>query len=58
MFSLITENQNLTLDEIAEHISKSAKTAQRSLDSLRKKNIIRRIGAKRDGHWEVMHYND
>ena len=58
VLSLITENQNLTLDEIAEHISKSIKTAQRNLDSLRKKNIIQRIGAKKDGHWEIVRYNN
>jgi len=54
VLSLIVENPNLTLDEVAERISKSVKTAQRSLDSLRKKNVIRRTGAKKDGRWEVV----
>jgi len=54
VLSLIKENPNLTLDEVAERISKSVKTAQRSLDSLRKKNIIRRVGAKKDGCWKLV----
>ena len=54
VLSVIIENPNQTLDEVAERISKSAKTAQRYLDSLRKKNILRRVGAKKDGYWEVV----
>lgn len=51
---LIIENPHMTLTEVAASISKSVKTAQRCLDSLRKKEIIRRVGSRKDGHWEVV----
>ena len=54
VLSLISVNPNLSIDEIAVHISKSSKTAQRCLDSLRKKNIIRRIGSTKSGIWEII----
>jgi ATP-dependent DNA helicase RecG len=54
VFSVVADNPMLTLDEIAERISKSVKTAQRHLDSLRGKNIVRRIGSRKDGHWEIV----
>jgi len=58
VLSLVLENPSLTLDEIASRISKSAKTAQRYLYSLREKNIIRRVGSRKDGHWEVIEYDN
>jgi ATP-dependent DNA helicase RecG len=54
VLSVVSANPRLTLDGIAEQISKSPKTAQRCLDQLRKKNIIRRIGARKDGYWEIV----
>jgi predicted HTH transcriptional regulator len=54
VLSLVSQNPNLTLDEVATHISKSSKTAQRHLDALRKKNVIRRVGSRKDGRWEIV----
>jgi len=52
--SIIKENPMATAEYIATHLSKAARTAQRYLDSLQKKNVIRRVGAKKDGHWEIV----
>jgi ATP-dependent DNA helicase RecG len=54
VLSAIAENPTLTLEEVAECISKSAKTAQRHLDNLRKKDVVRRVGSRKDGHWEIV----
>jgi ATP-dependent DNA helicase RecG len=54
VLSAVANNPTMTLDEIAKHISKSAKTAQRHLDSLRTKKIIKRVGSRKDGHWEII----
>jgi ATP-dependent DNA helicase RecG len=51
--SIITENPTTTAEQLAKHLNKSARTAQRYLDSLQKKNIIQRVGSKKDGHWVV-----
>jgi predicted HTH transcriptional regulator len=47
------ENCAITADQIAMRLSKSERTAQRHLDSLQKKNVIRRIGSRKDGYWEI-----
>ena len=52
--AIIKGNPAITAEQLAEHLSKSGRTAQRYLDSLQKKNVIRRIGAKKDGHWEIV----
>ena len=51
--SNIMENPMTTAERLAELLSKSSRTAQRYLDSLQKKNVIRRVGAKKGGHWEI-----
>jgi len=58
VLAVIKENPLVTADQLATHMSKSSRTAQHYLNSLQKKNIIKRIGAKRDVHWEVLRYND
>jgi len=52
--SIITENPLTTAEQLATLLSKSSRTAQRYLDSLQKKNVIRRVGSKKDGRWEVV----
>ncbi|MCL2189460.1 MAG: putative DNA binding domain-containing protein [Defluviitaleaceae bacterium] len=51
---VIKNNPTVTAEQLASLLSKSARTAQRYLDSLQKKNIIRRVGAKKDGRWEIV----
>jgi len=57
-FTIITENPAITAEQLAARLSKSSRTAQRYLDSLQKKNIILRVGAKKDGHWVVIQNSD
>ena len=40
--------------EIADKISKTVRTVQRTLDSLKDKGYIRRVGAKQNTIWEVL----
>ncbi|MCL1852449.1 MAG: winged helix-turn-helix transcriptional regulator [Peptococcaceae bacterium] len=56
--SVVTENPAITVEQLAARLSKSGRTAQRYLDSLQKKNMIRRVGAKKDGHWAVTKPDD
>lgn len=51
---LIYKNPHITAAELAQCISKTPKTAQRYINSLREKNLICRVGAKKDGYWEVV----
>jgi DNA-binding MarR family transcriptional regulator len=52
ILAIVAENPNLTLNEIALRISRTAKYTQRYLDGLREKSVIRRVGSKKDGRWE------
>jgi ATP-dependent DNA helicase RecG len=52
--AIISENPVITAEQIASILSKSRKTVQRYLNSLQDKNIIKRVGAKKGGHWEMV----
>ena len=52
--SIITENRAITAEQIAALLTKSGRTVQRYLNSLQKKNAIRRIGSTKSGHWEIV----
>jgi ATP-dependent DNA helicase RecG len=58
VLTILSENPMTTAEQLAAHLSKSARTAQRYLDRLLKKNVIRRVGAKKDGRWEVVRDED
>ena len=51
---ILMEQERLSREEIAERMSKTVRTVQRSLNSLREKGYIQRIGAKRYYTWEVV----
>ena len=55
VLSILTENPAITAEQIAVLLSKSGRTVQRYLNGLQKKKVIRRIGAKKAGHWEIVH---
>lgn len=54
VFQLLSDNPNYTREELAEKTSKTIRTVQRTLNSLREKNCIRRIGSDKNGKWEVI----
>jgi ATP-dependent DNA helicase RecG len=58
VFIAVSDNPTLTADEIAKAIAKSPRTVQRYLDSLQKKNLVRRIGSTKAGTWEVIDNTD
>lgn len=54
VIELLIEDQSLTSIEIAEKIGVTKRTIERAFKSLQEKNIIERIGSKRDGNWIVV----
>lgn len=54
VLAILKNKPDSTRDEMAEKISKTVRTVQRTLDSLREKGYIRRLGSRRDGTWEVI----
>ena len=65
----LTENQRVIFDiikssvvkdvvetagSIAKKINKSERTVQRELSLLKDKNLIRRVGSRKQGYWEIV----
>lgn len=53
ILALITDNNKISIKEIAEKLGVTPKTIQRDLDKMKDKNIISRIGADKGGFWEI-----
>lgn len=51
---LIEENARITHNEMANKIGVSEKTVRRSTQKLKEKGIIRRVGADKNGFWEII----
>ena len=54
VLAILRQKPDSSRNEIAEKISKTVRTVQRALDSLREKGYIRRVGSKREAKWEVL----
>ena len=50
----ILENKYITIPELASLIKKSEPTIHRHLDHLSELNMIRRVGSRKTGYWEVI----
>ena len=56
--SIIMENPYITAGQMASLLSKSSRTAQRYFESLLNKNIIKRVGSTKLGHWVIVSNDD
>ena len=54
VLNLIRRNPEITAELISHEISKTPRTAQRILDSLKAKGMIKRFGNRKNGYWEVL----
>ena len=50
----VKENKYLSQTELATQFSISRETVNRNMKKLQEQNIIRRVGADKNGHWEVL----
>ena len=53
ILNLIRGNKYITQPEIAKILNLSENCIYRNIKSLRDKNIINRVGANKNGYWEV-----
>ena len=53
ILEMIAENKNVTIDEMANVISKNRKTVLREMKKLKDSNVIKRIGSDKTGYWEI-----
>ena len=54
VIGILLENPNSTSAELSEQIEVTTRTIERAFNSLQEKNIIKRIGSKRDGYWIIV----
>lgn len=53
VLDLIREDPGYSMDEIAKRLSVSRKTVAARIKSLKEKGILERIGATKNGHWQI-----
>ena len=54
VLAILKQKSDLSREEIADKISKTVRTVQRALDSLKDKGYIQRVGSKQKPVWEVL----
>ena len=54
VLAVLKQNPEISREDIAEKVSKTVRTAQRTLVSLTEKGYIRRVGAKKNSTWELL----
>lgn len=54
ILTIIRENPNITREELAKLLGITSDGVKYHLDNLRKKRVIKRIGGRKEGHWEVL----
>lgn len=54
VLTILRQKPDSSRDEIANKISKTSRTVQRALDTLREKGYIQRIGSKQTSTWEIL----
>jgi ATP-dependent DNA helicase RecG len=54
VLELLKRDNRLTVQMIAQATDKSISTIERTIDALKKNGLIKRIGSKKSGHWEVL----
>lgn len=53
VLDLVREDPGYSMDEIAKKLSVSRKTIAARMKSLKEKGILERIGATKNGHWQI-----
>ena len=54
LLKLLQENPNYTYNELAEKLLRTRETVRANLRILEKLGLIKRIGADKNGHWEIV----
>lgn len=54
ILKLIRDNPNITADQMAIQIGISVPAIKKNLKQLTDNNIIKRVGAKKNGYWEII----
>jgi ATP-dependent DNA helicase RecG len=53
ILKIISSKHGITLPEIAIQVDVGIATVKRDIDFLKEKNIIKRIGSRKSGYWQI-----
>ena len=54
LLNLLQENNSYTYDKLADKMQKTRETIRENLKKLQELGLIRRVGARKNGHWEIV----
>ncbi len=54
ILNLIESNSQITKKEMAERIGISTTAIDKHIDTLKQKNILERVGGRKEGHWRII----
>ena len=54
IINVLRDNKYINIPELSKEVGKSGPTVYRHLDKLCKLNLVRRIGSRKTGYWEVL----
>ena len=54
LYDLISENGDITLVEMAERLGLSEEGVRKQVNKLVELGLVKRVGGRRFGHWEVV----
>lgn len=54
IINFMKNNPNITSQEIADSLNRSKRAIEMQIKKLREQGVIKRIGADKNGHWEVI----
>ena len=54
ILKLITTNKYITIIELSENIGVSSRSIERNIKKLQEENKLKRVGADKGGHWEIL----
>ena len=51
---LVQQEPDITISELAQRLDVSTRSVERNLSILQKNKNIRRVGGRKEGHWEIL----
>ena len=54
IMEILRNNPNITLQEVADKISKSLRTVKIAVKSLQERGLVERVGGKKNGTWKIV----
>ena len=54
ILSMLKETPALTISALAQHLKLSTRAVEKQIAKLKAQNRLRRVGANKGGHWDVL----